>query len=430
MRGVARTLPALVDHRRLRLTAFSGLYFAQGLPEGLLYVAVPAWLAQAGVEAGAIGAYIGVILIPWSLKLINGGIMDRWSFLVMGRRRPWVIAAQLGLIGALVAFGLTPNPTTNLLMLTVAGVAVNFFGAFQDVAVDGMAIDIVPHEEQARANGVMWGSKTLGIAASTALGGWLLSGFGLLTAALVLAALIACIMIIPISLRERPGERLAPWSNGTASAVSLERHMGDWLTIFQRLRHAVLQADSLFLIAAIFTALMTYGLFIAAMPVFVVQELGWSDTEFTNIEAQAGLLSGVFGIVIGGYITDKIGTGRTLTITLLLIALLHITIALTPQLWASTGVIAGYLIGYQILFVLMSIAIYATAMRMSVLNVAATQFALFMAFVNLGTSAGAAILGLLRNTFDYSGVIMAMAVISLFAIVLFRRASRSFAMPR
>ena len=42
--------PALSEHGRLRYGAFLALYVAQGLPEGLLYVAVPAWLAQNGVD--------------------------------------------------------------------------------------------------------------------------------------------------------------------------------------------------------------------------------------------------------------------------------------------------------------------------------------------------------------------------------------------
>jgi len=45
-----------------------------------------------GLTPSQIGSYMGIILLPWSLKLINDPITDRWSFLAMGRRRPWVMS--------------------------------------------------------------------------------------------------------------------------------------------------------------------------------------------------------------------------------------------------------------------------------------------------------------------------------------------------
>ena len=61
--------------------------------------------------------------------------------------------------------------------MMVAGVILSFFSAFQDVATDAMAIDILPKEEQARANGLMWGSKTLGVSSSLAVGSWMLNQY-------------------------------------------------------------------------------------------------------------------------------------------------------------------------------------------------------------------------------------------------------------
>lgn len=155
-------LAALSESLVLRLSAFTALYAAQGLPYGLLSVAVPAHMAERGFSPAAIGSFIGITLLPWSLKLVNGPIMDRWSFLPMGRRRPWVLVAQAGMVVSSVAIAFLPNPLDHLGWLTALGFAINFFTAFQDVAVDGMAIDIIPVNQQARANGFMWGGKTLG----------------------------------------------------------------------------------------------------------------------------------------------------------------------------------------------------------------------------------------------------------------------------
>ncbi|MCB0785813.1 MAG: hypothetical protein KDC02_16610, partial [Flavobacteriales bacterium] len=86
----------LSESPRLRYLTFSALYTAQGIPEGLTFFAIPAWLALNGVGAAAIGSYLAVIVLPWSFKLFAGPLMDRWSYLPMGRRRPWVLFGQVG----------------------------------------------------------------------------------------------------------------------------------------------------------------------------------------------------------------------------------------------------------------------------------------------------------------------------------------------
>lgn len=139
----------LSESRWLRFGSFSVFYFAQGVPIGLLSLAIPAWLAEQGATSGEVGTYVGWIGLPWALKLIVGPFMDRFTFLPMGFRRPWVIAMQGGLVLSLVAVALVGaghavgDPLT---ALTVAGVVVNIFAASQDVAVDGMAIDVLPED--------------------------------------------------------------------------------------------------------------------------------------------------------------------------------------------------------------------------------------------------------------------------------------------
>ena len=157
-------LPALTERRGLRYAAFTLLYAAQGLPYGLLSIAVPAYMAARGFTPAVIGGYMGVVLLPWTFKLLDGPVMDRWTLLAMGRRRPWVLVGQLGMVVGSLALAVAPDPFGHIGLLMALGFAVNFFAAFQDVAVDGMAIEIVPENEQARANGFMWGGKMLGIA--------------------------------------------------------------------------------------------------------------------------------------------------------------------------------------------------------------------------------------------------------------------------
>ena len=93
---------ALSESSLLRYFTFSSLYAAQGIPEGMTYFAIPAWLAMQGKSALEIGSYIGVIGIPWSFKILIAPLMDRYTILPMGRKRPWVLLGQIGLVISLL----------------------------------------------------------------------------------------------------------------------------------------------------------------------------------------------------------------------------------------------------------------------------------------------------------------------------------------
>ena len=122
--------------------------------------------------------------------------MDRFKFLPMGFRRPWVLAAQGALIASLVAMAaLGDLDVTSLGPLMAAGFVVNAFAATQDVAVDGMAIDILPEDERGRANAFMAFGQVAGASAFGALCATLLPMFGLPVTALVCAAAVAVIFV-------------------------------------------------------------------------------------------------------------------------------------------------------------------------------------------------------------------------------------------
>ena len=55
----------LSESPRVRFATGSIMYFAQGIPQGLLAIAIPAWLASQGVSAADIGSYLAVIMLPW-----------------------------------------------------------------------------------------------------------------------------------------------------------------------------------------------------------------------------------------------------------------------------------------------------------------------------------------------------------------------------
>ncbi|MBK6821072.1 MAG: MFS transporter [Bacteroidetes bacterium] len=203
-------MASLSNNTLLRYCHFIALYFAQGIPEGMLAFGIPAWMAMNGKTPGQIASFAIAVGLPWSFKFIVAPLMDRYTYLPMGRKRPWVIVGQLGLILSCIYLAYVPDPLNNLNQMMLAGFLVSFFGAFQDVATDGMAVDIIPLNQQARANGFMWGSKTIGMSVSLALGSWLISKYNYTSAILALAAIIGLIMLMPLFTTERENEKLAP----------------------------------------------------------------------------------------------------------------------------------------------------------------------------------------------------------------------------
>lgn len=279
---MSKVIPALSENSKLRYFNFIALYLAQGIPEGMTLFGIPAWLAMNGKSPGEIGAFVAAVGLPWSFKFIVAPLMDRFTYLPMGRRRPWVLIGQLGLIISFAAMAIVPDPLNNLKLLMIAGFAVGFFGAFQDVATDGMAIDIVPVNQQARANGYMWGSKIIGTSGSLALGSWLLNQYGFTSAIFMLSISVGLIMLAPLFLRERPGEKLMPWTKGNASAETQKMQLSGWSSIFKSLFSVFILRNSLLLAFLLFTLQAGFNFIATLLPIFTVQALDWTDQEYSQ----------------------------------------------------------------------------------------------------------------------------------------------------
>ena len=137
----------------------------------------------------------------------------------MGRRRTWIIGAQLIMALSLLTLMMLGDITKNIVLLGWMFFLHNCFASLQDVATDALAVDILPPREQGRVNGVMWASKLIGRALGTAVGAWTIASYGFSYAVLAQFASLLVIMIFPIWLVERPGERRLPWSAGGASTI-------------------------------------------------------------------------------------------------------------------------------------------------------------------------------------------------------------------
>lgn len=413
-------IPSLSENSFLRYFNFIALYVAQGIPEGMCFFGIPAWMAMNGKTPGQIGSFVAAVGLPWSFKIIVAPLMDRFSYLSMGRRRPWVLFGQLGLVLSFIAMALVPDPLNNLNVFMTAGFAVGFFGSFQDVATDGMAIDIVPTDQQARANGLMWGAKIIGTSASLALGSWLTYQYSFSTAILALSVAVGLIMLVPLFLRERTGEKLLPWTNGNVSPETKKMQLNSWSIIGKSLYKVFTLRNSLVFAATGFITQGAFNYMDTTLPIFTVQELGWTDKAYSQFYATASLIGGIGGMLIGGMLIDKFGKIRMLNIYCCTAIVLVSTFVLLQPYWTNKWLVAGFMILYQLLFVFTSIGIFATAMQCCWKKVSATQFTLYMAISNLGRTAGAKCIGPMKLHFNWPYTLMAFALMFAVAWMLIR----------
>lgn len=407
----------LTENTALRYLNFSALYVAQGIPEGITYFAIPAWLAMNGKTPMEIGSFVAVIGIPWSFKILIAPLMDRYTILSMGRKRPWIILGQLGLILSFLSFLFVKDPVNNLSGLMVCGFFISFFGAFQDVATDGMAIDVVPVNEQARANGIMWGSKTIGTALSLMIGTTLINTVGFSTAIASLSLAVALILLVPLFFRERPGEKILPWTKGEASPVSKASQLDSWKQIFKNLLKVVPLSSSIVMGIASLVIGMMFGLMDTILPIFTIQELGWTNTTYSEIYAISTIIGGFLGLFIGGALVDFFGKRRMASLYLIFLISTIVSFALLPQFWHHSNLIFMFIVAYYTGYTFLNIATFAICMQLCWKTVAATHFTLFMALANLGRAWGAGLIGPLKESMDWGQIYLCIALTPLLMLI-------------
>ena len=405
--GAKMTL-VLAEQRWLRLSSFTAFYFAQGVPIGLIAAMAP-WLSQQGVAEADIAWFFTVVALPWAFKLLAGPFMDRFTAPAMGFRRPWALAAQGGLVAAFVALAATAPAAHEMVALMAFGFLVNTFAATQDVAVDGMAIDILPEDERGRANAFMAFGQTLGVATFTAVCGFLLVRFGVGGAAVACGFTVGVIFTLVAVVRERAGEKLMPWSEGRPALV--ERTQGVHIyEILRDLLRVLFLPMSLLLVLVEFLARVRDGIAIVVFPVIAVQELGFTAESYAAFDAVAGLTAAVVGVAVGPLI-DRRGARRYLMGALVLAAVAHAAFALLTPLWDNQAFVIALGIAAKILGQVVFVAVIALFMTLCWTKVAATQFAIYMSLANLSRTIGSALFALVAADTGYSTEFAAMAVL-------------------
>ena len=136
--------------RNIYILLFS-LYWAQGLPVGFMTHALPVILRAQGVSLAQIGGF-GLLMLPWSIKIFWAPWVDRFGYSAFGHYRSWIVPTQLLSVVVLISLSFLPIQALNqpeyLLAFFVALLSMNLVGATQDIATDGLAVNILKNEQQ------------------------------------------------------------------------------------------------------------------------------------------------------------------------------------------------------------------------------------------------------------------------------------------
>ena len=414
----------LVESYRARVVTLCALYVAQGIPWGFITVTFVTFLAARGVGAGELAILLTLGTLPWSVKFLWGPIIDRYQLPRYGRRRPWILLAQSGMIILLIAMLFVPDPASNVQTIAMMFLVYNVFTSLQDVSTDALAVDVLKPHEMEKVNSYMFTSKTLGGVIGGAGLGTIIVYTGFKGAILLQIPILLGIMLAPLLMRERPGERRFPWETKSDSLTkSDDDEKQEEITTtnenFASILNKILTAFSLrsakLGIVLSLTVSLSF-LLIPVLPLLFVLELGWTEAQFNATRGGWILVVTMVGYLVGGQLGRRFGGKAIIIYGALATALSTSLWGLSEGLWDNATWMVGIWSLRTFGWAVVMINIYSLVMKVTWGEVGGTQFTGYMAMMNLSAIIGYQLTGPLANRFDYQTLLLIGAVLETLVI--------------
>jgi PAT family beta-lactamase induction signal transducer AmpG len=261
-------------------------------------------------------------------------------------------------------------------------------------------MDLLPPHERGKMNGFMWGSKLAGISLGGLVFTPVMVRYGLTAGVRLQAVLMLVIMLLPLLIRERPGEKLLPWTAGKRQApqnasisipgevVGLRALAGPLKVAKEVVRAFSLRTTALAAVVAL-TAVVGEGFHDATTPAVFTQTLGWTAEAYSRVQGIWGIVGKLVGALLGGYLCDRYGRRLISGVAAGLTTVVFVGFALTAELWANDSYPLGlFILLVQGTIAMTSVSLFSLFMKISWTAASATQFTVFMTLLNLGYAAG------------------------------------------
>ncbi len=283
------------------------LGFSSGLPLALSGSTLLVWMRESGVDLGTIGLF-ALVGTPYTLKFLWAPLVDalhvplltKW----LGRRRGWLVFAQLLLIAAILLLAVT-DPAKSPFYVALGALLVAAASATQDIVVDAFRVESLPESEQAAGMASYVAAYRIGMLISTAGALFLVSGFeatGLtktnawMWGYVAMAAMVLIGMIAALVATEPEQSRRAAEATIGESAIA-------------RVTTAAVGAFTEFLtrkdVWAVLAFVILYKFtdsFSGTMTAPFVIDLGFTRNDYAAIVKGVGLAATLIGGFAGGFL--------------------------------------------------------------------------------------------------------------------------------
>lgn len=408
----------LSENRRALGLVLPAFYLVQGIPMGFFALGLTGYLAAGGMDGSRIAGMLAAAWAPLILKLFAAPLMDRCRGAAMGRRRPWLLAAQTGMATTTAALWTISSPVADLAALSAVVFLHNSFAALQDVAVDAMAVDQLRTEERSRVTAGMLTGKLIGMSLGAAGAGTLVATVSWDAAVLLLFVPSILAVVGVFRFRERTGDVYFSLGrrmvDGVVSAGGSDR-------IVAHVIRAIRSPYAAWLAVAALLGALPARMTMTIAPTFLVGDVGWSDTTFAWFSGGPVLIASVVGALLGGRLADRIGSHRVLYAGTVVIGSLLLLLGFGEDIWRSNQLVQASLLGITSAEMMVRITLFSCYMSVCHADVGATQFTVYMALTNVSNVLGSGAVALLGSLAGSSLVFMFGALFSVVILVFFRR---------
>jgi len=418
-------------YRNPRVIAMAFLGFSGGLPFLLVFSTLSAWLREAEVSRSTIGffAWVG---ITYSIKVFWAPVVDRLRLPVigaLGRRRSWILVAQVGI--ALGLLGMSMIGAQDLLLLSVFAVLVAFSSATQDIAIDAYRIEAVADRYQ----GAMSAAYIFGYRVALLVAGagafYLAEYLGWTLAYQVMAGLMLIGIITVLFIRE-------PAASGMVEQIADDQIVRAYLAKRGYLPLRVQGTLTWFLSAVVFPFVdffkrngrfgLVVLLFIAvfrlsdiamgimANPFYL--DMGYSKTDIANVAKVFGFFMTIAGSALCGVLVVKWGILRPLLMGAVAVAVTNLLFALLSTLEPSLTGLAIVISADNISGGFAATAFIAYLSSLTNRAYTATQYALFSSLMTLPGKFISGFSGVIVDGWGYLPFFIFASVIGIPAILL------------
>lgn len=394
-----KTIFKVIFSRQMLVAAIMG--FSCGLPLLLTMSVLQAWMKEEGVDLTLIGM-MALVGLPYTLKFLWAPLVDRYTLPFLGRRRGWMLVAQIALAVCIAGLGRT-DPAHSPWTVAFAAFLVTFFSASQDIVVDAYRREDLSDEE-------------LGLGSSLYVNGYrvgmlLASGGGLIMAdympfAWVYLILAVCMLPGIITTLLTPEPEIT-----VGTPRTLKEAVVDPLAEYFSRRGAlwILAFILLYKIGDTMASAMTTPFYL---------DMGFSKSEIGAVVKLFGFWATVTGGLAGGIMMIRLGINRSLWIFGFLQALSTACFALLASVGYSIPLLSG-VIAFENLSGGMGTAAYAAFMA-SITNkkFTATQYALLSSLMGVPRVLASAPTGFLAKNLGWETFFIFCAMIAIPGMLL------------